>query len=128
MYYMKKLTMLVVTHKQTDIPNIDGYKPIVVGKNNVFFEDMYRDNSGDNISDKNANYCELTALYWAWKNLNDVEYVGLSHYRRFFRKSFFNYTKSGFLSTKKQFLYLITTMLFCHILRDGLIQLLKNGF
>lgn len=93
--------MLVVTHKQTDIPNIDGYKPIVVGKNNVFFEDMYRDNSGDNISDKNANYCELTALYWAWKNLNDVEYVGLSHYRRFFRKSFFNYTKSGFLSIKK---------------------------
>lgn len=99
--YMKKLTMLVVTHKQTDIPNIDSYNPIVVGNNNVFLKDMYRDNSGDNISDKNANYCELTALYWAWKNLNDVEYVGLSHYRRFFMTSFFNHTKSGFLSAKK---------------------------
>ena len=42
----------------------------------------------DNISDKNANYAELTAMYWAWKNLRklypDVKYVGLSHYRRLF--------------------------------------------
>lgn len=98
---MKKITMLVVTHKQTDIPIIDGYKPIVVGNGNVFFSEMYRDNTGDNISNKNANYCELTALYWAWKNLNDVEYIGLSHYRRFFMTSLINHTKSGFLSAEK---------------------------
>ena len=41
------------------------------------------DNTGDNISAKNPNYCELTALYWAWKNL-DCEYIGLCHYRRYF--------------------------------------------
>ena len=41
------------------------------------------DNTGDNISDKNPNYCELTALYWAWKNL-ECEYIGLCHYRRYF--------------------------------------------
>ena len=42
----------------------------------------------DNISGKNDSYCELTVMYWAWKNLRklypDVKYVGLCHYRRLF--------------------------------------------
>jgi hypothetical protein len=46
-----------------------------------------RDNTGINISWKNVNYCELTALYWLWKNVlvnpeTDVEYAGLFQYRR----------------------------------------------
>lgn len=42
------------------------------------------DDSGDNISAKNGNYCECTALYWAWKNgwAADTDYIGLRHYRR----------------------------------------------
>ena len=50
----------------------------------------------DNISSKNEGYSELTAMYWAWKNLKklypDVKYVGLYHYRRFFalRNTYFS--------------------------------------
>lgn len=49
----------------------------------AFPEGMYADNQGDNISQKNPYYCELTTQYWAWKNM-DADYYGFFHYRRFF--------------------------------------------
>ena len=42
--------------------------------------------TGDNISEKNPVYCELTGLYWMWKNKigkeNAGDYFGLYQYRR----------------------------------------------
>lgn len=47
------------------------------------------DCDGENISEKNVNYSELTALYWIWRNrllppsaAEENEYYGLAHYRR----------------------------------------------
>lgn len=42
------------------------------------------DNTGDNISIKNPSCCELTAMYLVWKNLKDVDYIGLCHCRKIF--------------------------------------------
>ena len=49
-------------------------------------DDWLRDNTLDNIAAKNKSYCEMTGLYWIWKNVHE-EYVGLEHYRRFFAKT-----------------------------------------
>lgn len=81
--------IFVVTHKQVKLPEEKGYIPMIVGNNNVYYPMCVRDNIGNNIANKNANYCELTALYWMWKNLDMKDCVGLCHYRRFFTNYIF---------------------------------------
>ncbi|WP_251545347.1 DUF4422 domain-containing protein [Limosilactobacillus caecicola] len=88
------MVMYVITHKHFNYTLLpDGYKPLMVGANkNSNPDDFLTDNTGVNISDKNPSYCELTGLYWMWKNPNQNKNVGLSHYRRFFAS--FNNRKS----------------------------------
>lgn len=59
------------------------YYPVQVGAQGKSKIGYQRDCEGENISWKNPYYCELTGVYWAWKNLS-AEYVGLVHYRRLF--------------------------------------------
>ncbi len=85
---MSKLKLLIATHKDYDFPSASYYLPIQVGKANSQLElGILSDNTGEHISEKNGTFCELTALFWAWKNLKDEEYIGLAHYRRYFAGS-----------------------------------------
>lgn len=78
------LYIVVAAHKPYWMPEDSCYLPVQVGSaNKPSIEGFQRDDVGENISDKNQNYCELTGLYWAWKNL-DTKYLGLAHYRRHF--------------------------------------------
>jgi hypothetical protein len=65
------------------MPTDEMYLPLHFGAQGKDPLPYAADNTGDHISEKNPTFCELTGLYWAWKNLPD-EYVGLVHYRRYF--------------------------------------------
>ncbi|MBT2756709.1 DUF4422 domain-containing protein [Mesobacillus foraminis] len=80
---MENIKILVATHKKYPMPAQDIYLPIHVGREGKKELGYLGDNTGDNISLKNENFCELTGLYWAWKNL-ECDYIGLCHYRRYF--------------------------------------------
>lgn len=76
----------IATHKKFNVPNLNGYCALQVGAEGKEKYGYLRDNIGNHISGKNANYCELTGLYWIWKNIDD-SYKGLVHYRRYFGRN-----------------------------------------
>lgn len=76
----------IAAHKKFNVPQLDNYAVLQVGAQGKENLGYLQDNTGDNISYKNPNFCELTGLYWIWKNCDD-EYKGLVHYRRYFGKS-----------------------------------------
>lgn len=94
-----RIVMLVASHKAYCFPDSSHYLPVHVGSAASTLDlGIQRDDSGDSISALNGSFCELTALYWAWKNL-DADYYGLSHYRRYFRK----YRSSALVGGRKVF-------------------------
>ena len=77
------IKIIVATHKKYDMPKDEMYIPLHVGAEGKEDLGYAKDNTGDNISKKNPYFCELTGVYWAWKNLR-ADYIGLAHYRRHF--------------------------------------------
>lgn len=85
---MSKIEIYIATHKKTKMPNNKIYFPLHVGSKGKNDFGYVKDSTGDNISERNPNFCELTGLYWIWKNSN-ADIVGLVHYRRYFYKNVF---------------------------------------
>ena len=86
----KTIRVMIAAHKPYRMPQDAMYLPLHVGAEGKTDANgapldlgWQKDNTGDHISGKNASYCELTALYWGWKNLK-ADYLGLVHYRRYF--------------------------------------------
>ena len=78
------IKIFISAHKECFlIKNPLVYYVQVGAKNKKHFEGIFHDDEGENISEKNDKYCELTAQYWAWKNIHDADYYGFWHYRRF---------------------------------------------
>lgn len=75
--------IMCVSHTNQVMYSSELVVPVGVGKARDLPSGWRSDREGENIADRNQNYCELTAIYWAWKNLPpDYTHVGLFHYRR----------------------------------------------
>lgn len=79
------MKIFISMHDDFYVPDNELLYPIQVGCSIApkRFDNMLHDDEGDNISDKNKMYCELTAQYWAWKNQPNLDYYGFFHYRRY---------------------------------------------
>lgn len=76
--------VIVAAHKAYPMPQDAAYLPVHAGAAGAKEPLPYAsDAQGETISARNGLYCELTALYWAWKNL-PAPALGLAHYRRHF--------------------------------------------
>ena len=81
---MSDIRLYVSCHTPAPVPEYPLLVPIQVGSalSPERFPGFLRDDAGENISGKNRSYCELTAQYWAWKNVR-ADYYGFFHYRRY---------------------------------------------
>lgn len=97
MYDNQPIRIFITTHKKVDVPSGHILQPVQVGlqPGSPRFPWAFHDDEGDNISDKNPMYCELTTQYWAWKNI-DAEYYGFCHYRRYFNFSNTSYPENPY--------------------------------
>jgi len=85
---MKNLSMFCLSLYPEHLSNLKkiNYIPVGLGKNN-FNNDWLKDNTKQNISNKNKYYGEYTFHYWFWKNMiddiSDKNWIGFCAYRRY---------------------------------------------
>ncbi len=73
-----------MTHRNFPEPEDSVYVPMHVGKAISADLGYMGDDTGENISDLNPLYGELTGLYWIWQNEQEADVIGICHYRRYF--------------------------------------------
>ena len=95
-----KLQIAVASHKPFPLPEDPLYLPVQAGRAIHAPLDFTGDDTGDNISSRNESFCELTVLYWAWKNL-DADCIGLCHYRRYFAGKAFGKKQDRILTSRQ---------------------------
>ncbi len=95
------IKIFISTHRNdVQFPDSDLLYPIQVGTNDGNrFDVLLHDDEGDNIADKNSSYCELTAQYYVYKNI-EADYYGFFHYRRYF-----NFSKTKYPEIMRPFVY-----------------------
>lgn len=78
------IKIFTITHKPFTPPPDSMYVPLHVGRA-CSGKDLgfLSDDIGDSISELNPYFCELTGIYWIWKNVHDTDYIGICHYRRY---------------------------------------------
>ncbi len=86
---MEKIKIFVTYKNQESVIKSNIITPIQSGRaiSPLIFNDMIGDDEGDNISEKNPIFSELSAVYWVWRNYQiagNPDYVGFMHYRRHF--------------------------------------------
>src|SRR5699024_7023881 len=94
--------------KAWKMPSESIYLPVQVGSKGKESLGYQRDDEGENISELNPYFSELTALYWAWKNL-DIDYLGLVHYRRYFTKP--HYSKKATIDERVMDQHILDSLL-----------------
>ena len=78
-----RIQIYLCTSNFFDLPKAPPFIPIQGGAAlNTRLPEILGDDTGDNISKLNPMYCEMSAMYWAWKNAPKSEYIGFFHYRR----------------------------------------------
>jgi len=119
------IKLFTITHKQFTPPPDPMYVPLHVGCTNGKALGFLGDDTGDNISNRNPYYCELTGIYWIWKNYHpqaqhtppalptkEKEYVGICHYRRYLiNEKGALYTKAELTELLKEYDIITTKLL-----------------
>lgn len=112
------LRLYTVSHKPFFLPGHDYLQRVWVGGNRQLRKgNDLTDDTGENISSLNEFFCELTVMYWVWKNvpMPDDACWGLCHYRRFFTDksrplSFSNFPMNRAANEKEMSRYVHATL------------------